>query len=109
MDTTQGTTSPLLEHLFRHQSGRITARLLRLLGPAHVALAEEAVQDALVRALQTWPYEGAPDNPAGWLFRVAHNIAIDSVRRDRTFAAKTESVVAELTRSASAAMADPDD
>ncbi len=102
-------TSPLLEHLFRHQSGRITARLVRLLGPAHVALAEEAVQDALVRALQTWPYDGAPDNPAGWLFRVAHNVAIDAVRRDRTFAAKTESVVAELTRSASAAMTAPDD
>jgi len=101
-------TSPLLEHLFRHQAGRITARLVRLLGPANFALAEEAVQDALMRALQTWPYEGAPGNPAGWLFRVAHNIAIDAVRRDRTFAAKTDSVVAELTRSASQALADPD-
>jgi RNA polymerase sigma-70 factor, ECF subfamily len=102
-------TSPLLDHLFRHQAGRITARLVRLLGPANFALAEEAVQEALVRALLTWPYEGAPDNPAGWLFRVAHNIAIDAVRRDRTFAAKTESVVAELTRSASFAAAEPDD
>ncbi len=101
-------TSPLLEHLFRHQAGRITARLVRLLGPVNFALAEEAVQEALVRALQTWPYEGAPGNPAGWLFRVAHHIAIDAVRRDRTFAAKTDSVVAELTRSASQAIADPD-
>ena len=102
-----GDTSPLLEHLFRHQAGRITARLVRLLGPANFALAEEAVQEALVRALQAWPYEGAPDNPAGWLFRVAHNIAIDAVRRDRSFAAKTDAVVAELTRSASDAPADP--
>jgi RNA polymerase sigma-70 factor (ECF subfamily) len=100
---TAGTT-PLLEHLFRHQAGRITARLVRLLGPANFGLAEEAVQEALVRALQSWPYEGAPDNPAGWLFRVAHNIAIDAVRRDRTFAAKTDAVVAELTRSSSQAM-----
>ena len=99
--------SPLLEHLFRHQAGRITARLVRLLGPSNFALAEEAVQEALVRALQAWPYEGAPDNPAGWLFRVAHNIAIDAVRRDRSFAAKTDAVVAELTRSASEAPADP--
>jgi RNA polymerase sigma-70 factor (ECF subfamily) len=105
---TSDATSPLLEHLFRHQAGRITARLVRLLGPANFALAEEAVQEALVRALQAWPYEGAPDNPAGWLFRVAHNIAIDGVRRDRSFAAKTDAVVAELTRSASHALAEPD-
>jgi len=101
-------TSPLLEHLFRHQAGRITARLVRLLGPSNFPLAEEAVQEALVRALQAWPYEGTPDNAAGWLFRVAHNIAIDAVRRDRTFAAKTDAVVAELTRSASQAQTDRD-
>ena len=101
MSTTDAT--PLLDHLFRHQAGRITARLVRLLGPANFALAEESVQEALVRALQAWPYEGTPDNPAGWLFRVAHNVAIDAVRRDRTFAAKTEAVVADLTRSASQA------
>jgi RNA polymerase sigma-70 factor (ECF subfamily) len=106
--TTTADTTPLLDHLFRHQAGRITARLVRLLGPANFALAEEAVQEALVRALQAWPYEGTPDNPPGWLFRVAHNIAIDAVRRDRTFAAKTDAVVAELTRSASQAAADPD-
>jgi len=100
-------TAPLIEHLFRHQAGRITARLVRLLGPANFALAEEAVQEALVRALQAWPYEGTPDNPGGWLFRVAHNIAIDAVRRDRTFAAKADAVVAELTRSASQ-FSDPD-
>ena len=100
--------APLLDHLFRHQAGRITARLVRLLGPANFALAEESVQEALVRALQAWPYEGTPDNPAGWLFRVAHNAAIDAVRRDRTFAAKTEAVVAELTRSAARAAANAD-
>jgi len=106
--TATADTTPLLDHLFRHQAGRITARLVRLLGPANFALAEEAVQDALVRALQAWPYEGSPGNPAGWLFRVAHNIAIDAVRRDRTFASKTDAVVAELTRSASQGAADAD-
>lgn len=102
----QQDTGLLLDHLFRHQAGRITARLTRLLGPAHVALAEETVQDALVRALQTWPYQGVPENAAGWLFRVAHNIAIDAVRRDNTFAAKTDAVVAELMRSVSLASAE---
>jgi RNA polymerase sigma-70 factor, ECF subfamily len=90
----------LVDHLFRHQSGRMVARLTRLLGPAHVGLAEETVQEAMLRALQTWPYQGIPENPAGWLFRVAYNVAIDAVRRNRTFGQKTDALVAELTQSA---------
>ena len=97
----------LLEHLFRHEAGRLTARLTRLLGPAHVDLAEESVQEAMLRALQTWPYQGLPDNPAGWLFRVAHHMAIDVIRRARTFGDKTEAIVDDLTRSARVAPADP--
>jgi RNA polymerase sigma-70 factor (ECF subfamily) len=92
--------SPLIEHLFRHQAGRVVARLTRLLGPTHVELAEDAVQEALVRAVQTWPHQGVPDNAAGWIYKVAHNIAIDIVRRDRTFSAKSDAIVAELSRSA---------
>jgi RNA polymerase sigma factor (sigma-70 family) len=101
----------LVEHLFRHQAGRMVARLTRLLGPAHVALAEETVQEAMLRALQTWPYQGVPDNAAGWLFRVAHNVAIDAIRRQTLFGDETDGIVAELTRSATAATpaADLDD
>jgi RNA polymerase sigma-70 factor (ECF subfamily) len=98
----------LLEHLFRHQAGRITARLTRLLGPAHVALAEDTVQEAMLRAFQTWPYQGTPSNPAGWLFRVAHNIAIDAVRRDTRFGEQTDAIVAALTSSATSIPTDPD-
>src|SRR5207244_11286858 len=101
--TTRPDTGLLLEHLFRHQAGRMVARLTRLLGPAHVALAEETVQEAMVRALQSWPYQGVPENAAGWLYRVAHNFAIDAVRRDATFGEKTDALVTELTRSAVAA------
>ena len=61
----------------------MVAHLTRLLGPAHLELAEETVQEAMLRALQTWPYQGVPENAAAWLFRVAHNIAIDAVRRNR--------------------------
>ena len=100
-------TDRLLDHLFRHQAGRITARLTRLLGPAHVALAEDTVQEAMLRAFQTWPYQGTPANPAGWLFRVAHNIAIDAVRRDQAFGDKTDAIVAALTTSATATPSDP--
>jgi RNA polymerase sigma-70 factor (ECF subfamily) len=94
--------SPLIEHLFRRQAGRVVARLTRLLGPANVELAEDAVQEALVRAVETWPYHGVPDNAAGWIYKVAHNIAIDLIRRDRTFSARSDAIVAELSRSAGA-------
>src|SRR6266700_3669068 len=68
--TTSPETGVLLEHLFRHQAGRMVARLTRLLGPEYVVLAEETVQEAMLRALQTWPYQGVPENAAGWRCRV---------------------------------------
>src|SRR5258708_31325393 len=101
-------TPELLEHLFRHQSGRIVAHLARLLGPAHLDLAEESVQEAMLRALQTWPYQGMPENAAGWLFRVAHNAALDAVRRAQWVLGKTDVIVAELERSAAIVPGDPD-
>jgi RNA polymerase sigma-70 factor (ECF subfamily) len=96
----------LLEHLFRHQSGRMVAHLTRLLGPAHLDLAEEAVQETMLRALQSWPYQGVPENPPAWLFRVAHNLAIDTVRRHRMMDEKAETMLAQLSCSAIAAHPD---
>lgn len=78
----------LTEHLFRHAAGRLVARLTRVLGPARLDLAEEVVQDALVRALETWPFGGMPENPAGWLFAVARNLALDRLRRAATLRRK---------------------
>lgn len=98
----------LLDHLFRHQAGRMVAHLTRLLGPAFMTLAEEAVQEAMLRALQTWPHQGTPENPGGWLFRVAHNCAIDAIRRNKILGDKAESMVAELSRSATAPDDDPE-
>ena len=86
----------------------MVAHLTRLLGPAHLELAEETVQEAMLRALQTWPYQGVPENAAAWLFRVAHNIAIDAVRRNRALGEKTGAIVAELSHAAAAAPNDPD-
>ena len=86
----------------------MTAHLTRLLGPAWLNVAEEAVQEAMLRALQTWPYQGVPENPAGWLFRVAHNSAIDAVRRTKIFGDKTDAIVADLSRSATVAPQNPD-
>jgi RNA polymerase sigma-70 factor, ECF subfamily len=99
----------MLEHLFRHQSSRIVAHLMRLLGPAQLELAEEAVQEAMLRALETWPERGLPENAAGWLYRVAHNLAIDAIRRHRIGGEKSAEYVAALDRSAGVAPDDTDD
>lgn len=84
----------LIEHLFRRQAGKMVAHLTRLLGPARLDLAEEAVQDTMVRALQGWPFQGIPPNPEAWLFRVAHNAAIDAIRRRRETAEFVEAAAA---------------
>ncbi|MGA2601751.1 MAG: sigma-70 family RNA polymerase sigma factor [Bryobacteraceae bacterium] len=98
----------LLEHLFRRQAGRMVSHLTRLLGPSRIDLAEEAVQDAMLRALQAWSIDGAPQNPPAWLFRVAHNAAIDAVRRRQIHGEKSDAIVAELSRSAAAPNIDAD-
>lgn len=86
----------------------MVAHLTRVLGPAHLDLAEETVQEAMLKALQTWPYQGLPENPSAWLFRVAQNSAIDAVRRNRLIGQKTDAVVAEIHRSTRIEFADPD-
>jgi RNA polymerase sigma-70 factor (ECF subfamily) len=98
----------LLEHLFRQQAGRMVAHLARLLGPAHLDLAEEVVQETMLRALQSWLYQGVPENAAAWLFRVAHNAAIDAVRRTRLIGKKAEVLVAELAHTTGTPPDDPD-
>lgn len=70
----------------------MVSRLVRLFGPRHLDLAEDAVQDAICTALKTWKFHGVPDNPGAWLMRAAHNRAIDLVRRDRRF----QGVMSEL-------------
>lgn len=84
----------ILDHLFRRQSAQIVATLTRTLGARHLALVEEAVQDALVRALQQWPYRGVPDEPAAWLFRVARNRALDLLRHVRVVDDKAGEIAA---------------
>jgi RNA polymerase sigma-70 factor (ECF subfamily) len=75
--------SQTVDHLFRHESGKMVAVLSRLLGLQHLEVAQDLVQDSLVQAMTTWPYSGMPDNPAGWLHRVARNKAIDYLRREK--------------------------
>jgi RNA polymerase sigma-70 factor, ECF subfamily len=78
------------------------ATLTRLLGSRNLALAEEVVQEALVTALQQWPFQGVPGNPSAWLIQVAKNRALDRVRRDRSFSERERDVAATFESRASA-------
>ena len=68
--------------VFRLERGRAVATLVRMLGD--IDLAEEAVQDAFVRALEVWPRDGIPPSPAGWIVTTAKNRGIDVARREST-------------------------
>ena len=68
-----------IEAVWRMESARIIAGLARVL--RDVGLAEELAQDALVAALEQWPGDGVPDNPAAWLTAAAKHRAIDRIRR----------------------------
>lgn len=76
-----------IAEIFQEQAGRIIARLYARI--RDLELVEDAVQDALVTALERWPVEGLPQNPGGWMLTVARNRAIDRLRRDQTLERKT--------------------
>lgn len=71
-----------IERVFREESGKAVATLVRLFGD--IELAEEAVQDAFVVATQRWPTHGIPPSTAGWIITTARNRAIDRFRREAT-------------------------
>jgi len=77
-----------VERLFREESGRVLAALIRSVGDFD--LAEEAVQDAFLTALERWPRDGVPANPGAWITTTARNRAIDRLRRARRLVEKTE-------------------
>lgn len=74
-----------LEHLFRHESGRMLAVLSKLFGLHQVEIAEDIVQDTLLSALEAWKLKGVPENPRAWLYRSAKNRTIDYLRREHNF------------------------
>jgi len=90
--------SQLVEHLFRHESAKMIATLTRIFGIEHLSLAEDVVQEALGRALQTWPYRGIPENPSAWIMRASRNLALDVIRREKVFRGK-EAAIARLIES----------
>ena len=83
-----------IELLFRNESGRVLATLIRLVGDFE--LAEDAMQDAFAVALAQWPSEGIPANPRAWLVNVGRHKAIDRLRRHMRFLAKRQQIEADM-------------
>jgi RNA polymerase sigma factor (sigma-70 family) len=90
--------SQVVEHLFRHEWGKMVAILTRIFGVENMTLAEDVVQEALSRALQTWPFYGVPENPAAWIMRASRNLALDVVRRQKVFREKEAEIVHLMDR-----------
>src|SRR5215472_2107664 len=72
------------DHLFRREAGRMVATLTRIFGVHNLGLAEDVVQEAFCRALEIWQFRGVPENPSAWLMATAKNMALDTLRRQRT-------------------------
>ena len=92
-----------LERIFREESGRVIASLIRLFGDIDVA--EEAVQEAFVVATERWPNDGVPPNPGGWITTTARNRAIDRLRREST---RHDRHIQALARSEPDELTEPD-
>jgi RNA polymerase sigma factor (sigma-70 family) len=73
----------LVDHIFRHESGKLISALTRIFGSENINLAEDVVQESMLEALKNWSDKGVPENPAGWLFRVAKNKALNIVNREK--------------------------
>jgi len=86
--------STTIETLYRSESGRVLATLVRLLGDLDVA--EEAMHEAFAVALESWPQTGIPDNPRPWLISTARFKAIDAMRRRARFDGAQKDLIAHL-------------
>lgn len=103
--TSEDVTREVVDRLFREESGRAIATLIRVTGDFD--LAEEAVQEAFVVALETWPDRGLPPNPGAWITTTARNRAIDRLRRRRRLADVTERLGREAVIEAELASIEP--
>ncbi|MFI6518248.1 RNA polymerase sigma factor [Spirillospora sp. NPDC050679] len=83
-----------VERVLREEGAHVLATLIRVTGD--ISLAEDAVQDAAVRALERWPSDGVPDSPRAWLIVAAKRRAIDVIRREARRAGKEAEAVASF-------------
>ncbi|MGH9932688.1 MAG: RNA polymerase sigma factor [Pyrinomonadaceae bacterium] len=81
----------VVDVFFRLEAGRMVSTLTRIFGLDNIELAEDVVQDAMLKALQQWSY-GIPANPSGWIMQVAKNRALDILRRQTLFQKKEDEI-----------------
>ena len=86
------------ERLFRQESGKLVSVLTGIFGIERLQFAEDVVQEALVRALRSWPENGVPKNPAAWLTQTAKNLALDLIRREQWFQERQPQIIASVER-----------
>ncbi|HWK06371.1 MAG TPA: sigma-70 family RNA polymerase sigma factor [Puia sp.] len=86
----------LVDHLFRHEAGKMIAVLTRIFGIHNLELVEDTVQETFLKALQAWKYHQIPDNPSGWLMQVARNKTIDLIRRRQKLSGISEELAFRL-------------
>ena len=82
-DTGYDNVVDLVDHLFRHETGKLIAVLTRIFGAHNLELAEDVVQDTLLEAIKVWNYKGVPEHPVPWLYKVAKNKALNIVNREK--------------------------
>ncbi|HRP05337.1 MAG TPA: sigma factor, partial [Opitutaceae bacterium] len=83
----------IVEHFFRHETGRLHGALIRILGVHNLPLAEDIAQEAMLRALRSWSMGGIPPNPSAWITQVAMNLARDHLRRHRMASGKEQAII----------------
>lgn len=88
--------SQVVEHFFRHESGRLHGALTRLLGPENLSLVEDVAQGALLKAMRTWSIGRIPPNPSAWITRVAMNLARDALRHRRMAHSKEDNIILHI-------------
>ena len=74
----------LVDHLFRHEAGKLVSTLTRMFGPSHLELAEDIVQDTLITAIDHWSQISIPENPAAWITQVAKRKALNALKKQQT-------------------------
>lgn len=95
-DASSRRAAQVVEHFFRHESGRLHGALTRMFGPGNLTLVEDVAQGALLQAMRTWAIGGVPPNPSAWVTRVAINLARDALRHRRMSAGKESAVITYL-------------
>jgi len=72
----------IVDHLFRHEYGKLVSVLTRVFGSRNIDFAEDVVQDTLLDAINQWKYKGIPSNPAAWLYKAAKYKALNIINRE---------------------------